>query len=114
MAEIKLERREDGVALLTLDAPDRRNALTVAMAHALIAACEVVDADDTVGAVVVAGEGGYFCAGGDRATLAAAGRDPAEHDAPAAVARSTAPSPASASSRRRRSRPSAAAPSAPG
>jgi enoyl-CoA hydratase len=28
--------------------------------------------------VVVRGEGGYFCAGGDRATLAAAGRDPAE------------------------------------
>ena len=78
MPEIELERRDDGIAVLTLNAPDRRNALTVAMAEALTAACEEIDADAAVGAVVVRGEGGYFCAGGDRATLAAAGRDPAE------------------------------------
>ncbi len=78
MAEIELERRDDGVAVLTLNAPARRNALTVEMAEALIAACEEVDADDAVGAVVVRGEGGYFCAGGDRNVLADAGRDPAE------------------------------------
>jgi enoyl-CoA hydratase len=77
MAEIVLEHR-DGVALLTLDAPQRRNALTVAMAEELIAACETLDADASVGAVVVRGAGGYFCAGGDRATLAEAGNDPAE------------------------------------
>ena len=75
-SEIELERR-DGVALLTLNAPERRNALTVPMAEALIAACEEIDADASVGAVVVRGEGGYFCAGGDRGTLAAAGADPA-------------------------------------
>ncbi len=80
MPEIELERREDGVAVLTLNAPERRNALTVAMAEALTAACEEIDADRTVGAVVVRGEGGYFCAGGDRATLAEAGRDPAEDE----------------------------------
>ena len=80
MAEIVLERREDGVAVLTLDAPARRNALTVEMAEALTAACEAIDADASVGAVVVRGEGGYFCAGGDRATLAEAGRDPAEDE----------------------------------
>ena len=77
MAEIELERRADGVATLTLNAPDRRNALTVEMAEALTAACEEIDADEAVGAVVVRGEGAYFCAGGDRATLAAAGEDPA-------------------------------------
>jgi enoyl-CoA hydratase len=82
VSEVKLELR-DGIAILTLAAPGRRNALTVAMAHELIEACEVVDADDMVGAVIVAGEGAYFCAGGDRDTLAAAGRDPAE---PAAFA----------------------------
>jgi enoyl-CoA hydratase len=76
MAEVELEVR-DGVAVITLNAPERRNALTVAMAGELIAACEAVDGDDGVGAVVVRGEGGYFCAGGDRATLAAAGEDPA-------------------------------------
>jgi len=77
--EVGLEVR-DGVALLTLNAPARRNALTVAMAHELIEACETLDRDPAVGAVVVRGEGGYFCAGGDRATLAAAGDDPAAPD----------------------------------
>jgi enoyl-CoA hydratase len=78
--EIKLERRGDGVALLTLNAPDRRNALTVEMANALIDACEQIDADPAVGAVVVRGEGGFFCAGGDRDTLDGAGDDPAAPD----------------------------------
>jgi enoyl-CoA hydratase len=74
--EIRVER-EGGVAILTLAAPERRNALTVAMARELAAACDELDADASVGAVVVAAEGKTFCAGGDRATLAAAGADPA-------------------------------------
>ena len=57
MPEIELQRR-DGVARLTLNAPERRNALTVEMAEALTAACEEIDADPSVGAVVVRGEGG--------------------------------------------------------
>src|SRR5262245_42903217 len=77
-SEISVERRPGGVVLLTLNAPDRRNALTVEMAEELVAACEALDADREVGAVVVRGEGGFFCAGGDRATLEAAGRDPAD------------------------------------
>ena len=76
--EISLERRDNGLALLTLDAPERRNALTLAMAGELVAACEELDADASVGAVVVRGAEGFFCAGADRATLAAAGRDPAD------------------------------------
>lgn len=75
--EVSLERR-GGVALITLRAPGRRNALTVPMADALVAACDEADADPEVGAVVVDGEGPFFCAGGDRAQLAAAGQDPAE------------------------------------
>src|SRR3954470_19244513 len=77
-SEITTERRTDGVAVITLNAPGRRNALTVEMAGALVAACDEVDSDPAVGAVVVRGEGSYFCAGGDRATLSAAGRDPAD------------------------------------
>jgi enoyl-CoA hydratase len=77
-AEISIERRDGGVAILSLNAPDRRNALTVAMAEELVEACEQLDRDVEVGAVVVRGEGGFFCAGGDRATLEAAGRDPAD------------------------------------
>jgi enoyl-CoA hydratase len=77
-AEISIERRDGGVAILSLNAPERRNALTVAMAEELVDACEELDADREVGAVVVRGEGGFFCAGGDRGTLEAAGRDPAD------------------------------------
>ncbi len=77
--EIRLDR-DGGVATITLDAPERRNALTLDMASALVEACEEIDADPSVGAVVVTG-GEYFCAGGDRQTLADAGRDPATPDA---------------------------------
>jgi enoyl-CoA hydratase len=74
-SEVRLER-DGGVATITLAAPERRNALTVAMAAELVAACEEADADPSIGAVVIAAEGKTFCAGGDRATLAAAGEDP--------------------------------------
>jgi enoyl-CoA hydratase len=75
--DLRVER-DGGVAILTLTAPDRRNAITVAMAHEMVRVCDELDADATVGAVVVFGEGKTFCAGGDRATLAAAGADPAD------------------------------------
>jgi len=81
MADEITIQRDSGVATITLDAPDRRNALTRSMARELAAACDEVDADASVGAVVVQGAGGFFCAGGDRDTLAAAGRDPAEPEA---------------------------------
>lgn len=85
MADEILLERDGGVATITLNAPERRNALTRAMARALVEACEEVDGDATVGAVVVRGEGGFFCAGGDRQTLADAGRDPATPDAWAGI-----------------------------
>lgn len=77
MTEVRTEIAA-GVATITLAAPERRNALTPQMARELVAACDAIDADASVGAVIVRGDGGYFCAGGDRATLAAAGEDPAE------------------------------------
>jgi len=78
--EILLER-DAGVATIVLNAPERRNALTRSMARALVEACEEIDGDPEIGAVVVRGAGGFFCAGGDRQTLADAGRDPATPDA---------------------------------
>jgi enoyl-CoA hydratase len=71
----------DGVAVVTLNAPQRRNALTPAMATELIATFDEVDARDDVGALVVRAEGRSFCAGGDVQTLTEAGRDPAAPDA---------------------------------
>jgi enoyl-CoA hydratase len=58
----------DGVALLTVDAPEVRNGLTPAMGRELAAACDAVDADRSVGAAVVRGAAGTFCSGADRRT----------------------------------------------
>jgi enoyl-CoA hydratase len=41
--EISIERRDDGVAILSLNAPERRNALTVSMAGELTAACDELE-----------------------------------------------------------------------
>jgi enoyl-CoA hydratase len=64
--------------VITMRAPERRNALTVLMAQAMVEACETIDADLSIGAVIVTAEGDYFCAGGDRAVLDDAGKDPAD------------------------------------
>ena len=71
---------DGGVAVVTLNAPDRRNALTPEMADELIATFDEVDARSDVGALVMKAVGKSFCAGGDIATLTAAGKDPASPD----------------------------------
>jgi enoyl-CoA hydratase len=71
---------EDGVAVITLEAPERRNALSVELASELIEAAGRIDDDPAVGAVVVTG-GPHFCAGAVRAVLADTGLDPAEDTA---------------------------------
>jgi 2-(1,2-epoxy-1,2-dihydrophenyl)acetyl-CoA isomerase len=54
-----------GVAQLTLDRPDRMNALSMDLARDLLDALEDVAADDGIGAVILTGAGRGFCAGGD-------------------------------------------------
>lgn len=81
MSDEVLLEIDEGVAVVTLNAPQRRNALTPAMAGELMAAFDEVDARAEVGAVVVRGVGKSFCAGGDVQTLSDAGRDPAAADA---------------------------------
>jgi enoyl-CoA hydratase/carnithine racemase len=56
---------EDGILTLTLDRPDVLNAFTPRMQQELIDACDRIDADDAVRAVVVTGRGRGFCAGAD-------------------------------------------------
>jgi len=56
---------ENGVAVLTMNRPERRNALSPAMIEALSRTLGAVEADDAVGCVVLTGAGGAFCAGGD-------------------------------------------------
>ncbi len=65
----------DGVAVLTVSTPARRNALNLDLSHKLVGAVEAANADDSVGAIVVTGQAPAFCAGGDLAELQQA--DPA-------------------------------------
>jgi methylglutaconyl-CoA hydratase len=55
----------DGVARLSLDRPEIRNAFDDALIAALTQALRTLDADDKVRAVVLAGNGPAFCAGAD-------------------------------------------------
>ncbi len=54
-----------GVARVTLDRPEIRNAFDDALIAALTKALRALDTDDKVRAVVLAGNGPAFCAGGD-------------------------------------------------
>jgi enoyl-CoA hydratase len=65
LEHLRLERPGDGVALLTLDNPDQRNAMSGPMTDAWVAAIEGLRADRSVRVVVVTGEGSAFCSGGD-------------------------------------------------
>jgi enoyl-CoA hydratase len=62
----------DGVAVLTLSYPERRNALNIELSAKLADAVRAAAADDEVGAIVVTGEDPAFCAGGDLGELATA------------------------------------------
>lgn len=64
--QIAYEVREQ-VLTITLNRPERLNAFTPRMADELIDACDRLDADDDVRAVVVTGAGRAFCAGADLA-----------------------------------------------
>jgi enoyl-CoA hydratase len=70
----------EGIATITLDAPERRNALDGAMAVACADAVRAAEDDPDVGAIVVTGRAPAFCAGAVREVLARAG-DPADEDA---------------------------------
>jgi 2-(1,2-epoxy-1,2-dihydrophenyl)acetyl-CoA isomerase len=62
----------DGVATLTLNRPERRNAFSLPMLEALAVTLATCEADADVGCVVVTGSGPAFCAGGDVKDMAAA------------------------------------------
>ena len=56
---------EDGVATITLNRPERRNALSDQLTPALRQTLLTVEADPAVRCVVITGAGRAFCAGGD-------------------------------------------------
>src|SRR5262249_27625858 len=70
MTQDLLETVEDGVALLTLNRPDRLNALSREMLDAMLEALPRLAEDGNVGVVVLTGAGRGFCAGGDVKAMA--------------------------------------------
>src|SRR3954471_7135645 len=79
-----IESIADGVATLTLNRPDRLNALSAPIMDGLLDAVPRLSADSAVGVVVVTGAGRAFCAGGDVKRMA---DEPDERNAPDAVAK---------------------------
>jgi enoyl-CoA hydratase/carnithine racemase len=69
-AHLRLQRRPDGVAVLTLDNPDQRNAMSDRMTASWVAAVDELAGDRDVRAVVVTGEGSAFCSGGNTGWIA--------------------------------------------
>jgi enoyl-CoA hydratase len=85
-ADIRVEHH-DHVAVVTIDDPERRNALSPDAVAGLIAAFDRLETDGRTAAVVVTGAGSAFCSGADTAALTALARadDDTERRAVAAI-----------------------------
>src|ERR687888_2798532 len=64
------DRPDPAIARLTLNRPDRRNAIDRDLRHALIGALFAALEDPAVRALVLTGSGGAFSAGGDVTSMA--------------------------------------------
>jgi 2-(1,2-epoxy-1,2-dihydrophenyl)acetyl-CoA isomerase len=70
-----LESTERGITTLTLNRPERLNALSPEMTAGLKSALERLAGDHTVGVIVITGAGRGWCAGGDVKTMESRGRN---------------------------------------
>ena len=75
MSDLVLVDVADRVATITVNDPDRRNAVTAEISAALRAAIDAVEANTDVHAVVVTGAGKAFCAGADLTALGEAAEE---------------------------------------
>jgi enoyl-CoA hydratase/carnithine racemase len=82
MSEVVQKSTEDGVAVLTLNRPDRLNAWTAEMERAYFAALDECAASDEVRVIVVTGAGRGFCAGADMDDLQVLGEGARETSRP--------------------------------
>ena len=63
---LKVER-DGNVVVLTMNNPQRRNALTPSMIALMAEAWDEIDADDGIRAAILTGKGSSYCVGGDLA-----------------------------------------------
>src|SRR6202051_3531857 len=78
--EIVLQKLDQGLLTITMNRPDRRNALNPDMTMGLVAAARRASEDHEVRAVLLKGAGGTFCVGGDVKSMAE-GRAPLPFEA---------------------------------
>ena len=65
--------RDGRIAVITLERPERRNAVDRATAQGLYDAFKAFDADEGLDVAVLTGRGGYFCAGADLKAISTGG-----------------------------------------
>ena len=65
MTEVMLTENRGRVRILTMNRPEKLNALNTALTEALVGSLRAADADDSVSVVVLTGAGRAFCAGAD-------------------------------------------------
>ena len=70
---VHLSRPAEGVVVMTLDDPKRRNAMTAAMVTQMVEAVEAFESNGDAKVLIVTGAGPAFCAGADLSSLANAG-----------------------------------------
>lgn len=75
MSDRVLVEIDDHVALITVNDPDRRNAVTAEISAGLRAAVDAAEANTDVHALIVTGAGKAFCAGADLTALGEATED---------------------------------------
>jgi enoyl-CoA hydratase len=75
MSDRVLVQVENHVALITVNDPERRNAVTAEISAALRAAVDAAEANTDVHALIVTGAGKAFCAGADLTALGEATED---------------------------------------
>ena len=78
--EIVLQKLENGLLTITMNRPERRNALNPDMTRGLVEAARRAAEDHEVRAVLLKGAGGTFCVGGDVKSMAE-GRAPLAFEA---------------------------------
>src|SRR5688572_15779711 len=70
LPHLRLDRPAAGVAVLTLDNPEQRNAMSSEMTASWTSAVDQLAADPDLRCVVVTGEGRAFCSGGNTSWIA--------------------------------------------
>ena len=85
MDDLVLRHDDDGISTLTLNRPDKLNALTPGTFVSLRGHLDAIAADDSVACVILRGAGRSFCAGHDLGSIATGERAPSKHFEPETV-----------------------------